>query len=91
MERTTTKEQCIIHQTVSTEDDDHLVSLQKYNSWLTLLEAAKVRNHSAILDVAKQVKEGEIPKIFYHRKCRSIFTMKRDLETIKRQRKTKLW
>ncbi len=86
MERTTAKEQCIIHQTITTEDDDHLVSPQKYNSWLTLLEAAKVRNYRPVLNVAEQVGEGEVPKIFYHRKCRSIFSMKRDLETIKRQR-----
>lgn len=87
MESATVQKQCIIHhETVSAEDCDHLVSPQTYNSYLTLLEAAKVRNHSAILDAAKLVKEGEVPKIFYHRKCRSIFTMKRDLETIKRQR-----
>lgn len=30
--------------------------------------------------------ENNIPNIAYHRKCRSLFTMKRDLETIKRKR-----
>ena len=28
------------------------------------------------------MKEGEIPHVSYHRKCRSLFTMKRDLESI---------
>ena len=38
------------------------------------------------LDVAKTVEENHIPNITYHRKCRSLFTMKRDLESIKRKR-----
>ena len=77
------KNQCIIHMTASKEDDEHLVSPQSYDSWFTLLEAAKVRNHAPILDIAKQLEDKEVPKIFYHRKCRSLFTMKRDLETEK--------
>jgi len=79
------KNQCIIHMTASKEDDEHLVSPQSNDLWLTLLEAAKVRNHAPILDIAKQLEDEEVPKIFYHRKCRSLFTMKRDLETLKRK------
>ena len=71
--------------TASKEDDEHLVSPQSYDSWLTLLEAAKVRNHAPNLDIAKQLEDEEIPKIFYHRKCQSLFTMKRDVETLKRK------
>ena len=77
------KNQCIIHMTASKEDDEHLVSPQSYDSWFTLLEAAKVRNHAPILDIAKQLEGKEVPKIYNHRKCRSLFTMKRDLETEK--------
>ena len=79
------KNQCLIHMTASKKDDEHLVSPQSYDSWLTLLEAAKVRNHAPILDIAKQLEDEEVPKIFYHQKCRSLFTMKRDLETLKRK------
>ena len=53
------KDQCIIHQRVS-DEDEHLVSPQNYNSWLTLLEAAKVRNHVPILDIAKQLKDKDL-------------------------------
>lgn len=74
------KNQCIIHMTASKE-----VRPQSYDSWLNLLEAAKVRNHAPILDIAKQLEDDDIPKIFYHRKCRSLFTMKRDLETQKKK------
>ena len=35
-----------------------------------------------LLDLAKNVKEGKIPHVSYHRKCRSLFTTKRDLESI---------
>ena len=80
------KDQCIIHYTtVSYEGDDHLVSPQSYDSWLTLLEATKVRNHFPILQIAKLLEGNEVPNIFYHRRCRSLFTMKRDLKTLKRK------
>ena len=80
------KDQCIIHyKTVSNEDDDHLVSPQSYDSWQTLLEAAEVRNHFPILEIAKRLEGNEVPKIFYHQRCRSLFTMKRYLKTLKRK------
>ena len=44
--------------------------------------SATIRNHRTLLDLAENVKVGEIPHVMYHRKCRSRFTMKRDLETI---------
>ena len=73
---------CILHsKTVATDSNDHLTSPQSYESWLTLFEAAKIRKFTSVLDVAQNLEEHEDPSIFYHRKCRSIFTMKRDLET----------
>ena len=77
---------CILHsKTVQTDSDDHLISPQSYESWLTLFEAAKIRKFTPVLDVTQNLEESEVPSIFYHRKCRSIFTMKRDSETIKRK------
>ena len=80
------KRQCIIHYAACDKEEEHLVSPKDTSSWLALLEAAKVRNHQAVLDVAKTVDENHIPNIAYHRKCRSLLTMKRDLESIKRKR-----
>ena len=82
--------ECIIHQKISQDDEDeHSVSPKDYDSWNTLLEAVKVRNHTIILyDVAKDLRENEVPTIHYHRKCRSIFTMKRDLDTLKKEDNT---
>ena len=76
------EECCIICTQRTSEKDSHLICPQTYDSWLTLLKAAETRKYDPITDAAKELGENEFPKIYYHRKCRSIFTMKRDLETI---------
>ena len=49
----------------------------------TLVRAAAVRKHKPLLDTAAEtLNEGEIPSIYYHRKCRKMFSMKKLLETI---------
>ena len=77
---------CVIHNTERSKNDpgENLIRPQSYDSWLTLLEAAKVRRHDALLKIAGECQEGEVPEIFYHRECRSAFTLKRDLESLKR-------
>lgn len=77
---------CIIHREGLKIDDDHLISPQSFDSWATLLEAAEIRKHETLLKIARNNREGEVPEIFYHRKCRSAFTIKRDLESLKRKR-----
>ena len=77
---------CIIHKKSLKIDDDHLISPQSFDSWATLLEAAKIQQHASLLQIARNTREGEVPEIFYHRKCRSVFTNKRDLESLKRKR-----
>ena len=79
------KTSCIIHMGAHRDGDEHLISPQSYDLWLTLLEAAKVRDHTPLLNIAKQLTDKEIPNLYNHRKCRSLFTMKRDLEGIKRR------
>ena len=64
-------EQCIIC-TQKAEKDDYLVSPQTYKSWLTLLEAPKIRSHDTIIDIAKDQAKKEVPRIYYRRKCRRI-------------------
>ena len=59
-----------------------LVSPKDLDSWEALLKAAAIRNLRPLLDLAENAKEGEIPPVSYHRKCRSLFTMKRELEKI---------
>ena len=68
------------------ENDSHLICPQHNNdSWQTLLKAAEIRKYNLITDAAKNLRDKKVPKLYYHRKCRSIFTMKRDLETILRR------
>ena len=71
---------CIIH--CSDDDSDSLVSPQDRDSWNTLLRAAEIRQHGPLLELAKGLEKGTIPQELYHRKCRSIFTMKKALDSI---------
>ncbi len=72
---------CIIH--MSDEDpEQNLLSPRDYESWKTLLKAATIRNHLPILAIAKDLLPNHVPVVFYHRQCRSLFTLKHDLEVI---------
>ena len=79
-------ELCIICSQGPTETDGHLITPQTHESWQTLLKAAEIRDYAPITDAAKQVEENEIPKVHYHRKCQSVFTMKRDLHTLMKRK-----
>ena len=70
---------CIIH---CTNDSEELTALRDIRSWESLLKAAEIRQYNPVLDLAEKSKDGEIPGICYHRKCRSIFTIKKDLDRI---------
>ncbi len=59
---------CIIH---CTNDDEKLVSPQSVESWNTLVRAAWIRKHSPILQLAAETTGGDIPEVYYHRRCRS--------------------
>ena len=80
MPRKRARTYCIIHCT--DEDSQSLVSPKDFGSWKALLRAAEIWKHDPILNISKELTEGEIPPVQYHRKCRSIFTMKRLLDNI---------
>ena len=79
---------CVIHCSPNDETESKLISPQNINSWKTLITAAEIRNHTPILELAKKLSDGEVPDVKYHRKCRSIFTMKKDLERLIATRNT---
>ena len=62
--------------------DLKLVSLTTFESWKTLLDAGKKRKHQKPLEVASKLEESEVPKLSYDKNCRSMFTLKRDLEKL---------
>ena len=72
-------ERCIIH---CSDDESLLISPKDLDSWKSLLRAASIRNHVPLHDLAENAKDGEIRPVTYHRKCRSLFTMKRELEKV---------
>jgi len=69
---------CMIH---CSDDDRALISPNSVESWRTLRWAAELRHHKDILGIQVNSPD-EIPEVYYHRKCRSIFIMKRDLKKI---------
>ena len=74
-----TAEKCIIH---CSDSNEKLSRLQLYESWKVLLDAAKTRKYQPLLEKALTVSENEMPNIVYHRRCRSIFTLKDTLKRI---------
>ena len=75
---------CLIH---CSDDDGALVCPNSVESWKPLRRAAEIRRHEEILGIAVNSPD-EIPEVYYHRKCRSIFTMKKDLDRIHANEKT---
>ena len=51
-------------------------------SWETLLNAAKIRKFEPLIELDKNLGQSNIPAIKYHRKCRSLFTLKRDFQKL---------
>jgi len=71
---------CIIHTDCCTDNIyTNLTCPRDLQSWNTLKAAAECRHFKPILDLADGVPEGSIPVVFYHNKCRCIFTMKHSL------------
>ena len=71
---------CIIYCSDSTET---LSKFHSHDSWIALLNVAKIRNYQVILDVEPKLAKGKVPNILYHRRCRRIFTLKDSLNRIK--------
>ena len=55
-------------------------------AWKTLVRAAEIRQYAPILHLVKTVAGEELPTTTYHRKCRGIFTMNKDLDNICKER-----
>ena len=77
--------ECIIYSSNSVENLNKLDSLP---SWKTLINAACIRNFEPILRILEEVESDTVPDIWYHRKCWSIFTMKKTLQHIKNKKES---
>ena len=56
-----------------------MATLKDLESSKTFLNAANIRNHEPILE---RTTSGELPKVTYHRQCRSVCTLKRNLDKL---------
>ena len=76
----------LIHYTEETGD---LTALNDAQSWKTLLRSAQIQQYRPIFNLVHKSKDDNIPLIYYHRKCRGMFTMKKDLDRICKAAKSK--
>ena len=51
---------------------------------ITLLEAAKLRNDSNIINIAADLEDGEVPKLRYHKSYTARYTLKRNWEKLRK-------
>ena len=70
---------------VADADNVELTSPIDLESWKTLVSAAQIRNYQPVLDIVFNKNDEQIPSIFYHRKCRSLFTMKKALDRLRKE------
>ena len=70
---------------VADADNVVLTSPIDLESWKTLVSAAQIRNYQPVLDIVFNTNDEQIPSIFYHRKCRSLFTMKKALDRLRKE------
>eukprot|EP00794_Sanderia_malayensis_P012505 gene12505-13790_t len=77
-------EACIIKWNSCANDDSGLVKLKDKRSWDSLVNAARFRNHNDILEIDRAQEPNQFPEhVRYHRFCHQMFTMRRDLESLK--------
>ena len=74
---------CCIH--YDSTKGENLRSLSSSESWITLLEAAKLRNDSNIINIAADLDDGEVPKLIYRKTCRARYTLKRYLDKLRKE------
>ena len=74
-------ENCCIHYK-SIKDDSNVVQLSSKTSWDTILNAATLRKFEPILLLSGNVDENSFPNISYHKACKTMFTLKRDLDKL---------
>ena len=75
-------ERCIHYETVK---ETKLLKLSNEDSWSTLLDAAVLRNERRLVQISQNLHEVQIPDLYYHKRCRARFTLKRDLGKLRNQ------
>ena len=82
-------DECFFHHEV-VDKNEKLQSLSSVSAWKTIIEAAKVRKNQNVISLAETVEEGTFPSIKFHKSCKAMFTMKRDLDQIRNAEKNRM-
>ena len=77
-------ENCCLHYS-SIKDDNQVVHIKSLSTWNSILEAARLTNYERMLIISKNVIEGTFPTIPCHKACKTRFTLKRDVDTLKQE------
>lgn len=74
-----TRESCFIH---CTDSDEMLTKLPSLESWKKLLEAARTRGDEKVIKLEPSSSTSkDYPVIYYHLRCRNVYTHKKTLNT----------
>lgn len=68
------------------EKKEKLLSLKSRKSWEATQKAARIRKNDKVIILAACINETKYPKIRFHETCCFIFTMKKDLEILQKQK-----
>ena len=74
---------CWIH--YDSTEDENLGPLSSIEFWITLLGTINLRNNSDIINVAADLEDREIPKFMYHKTCQVRYTLKMDLNKLRKE------
>ena len=59
-----------------------LITLADKSFSETWLSAAKIRNHGKVFKISRLLQDEKLPPLKYHKVCRHIFALKRNLEKL---------
>ena len=78
-------EECFLHRN-SVANKEKLVALSSVDGWKTILNAGRIRGCEKVIALAATTNAGDFPNIKFHKTCRGLFTMKKDLEKLKKRK-----
>ena len=78
-------EECFLHRNSVNTNKEKLVALSSVDGWKTILNAGRIRGCEKVIALAATTNAGDFPNIKFHKTCRGLFTMKKDLEKLKKK------
>ena len=76
--------ECLIHWT---DSEEKLTKLNSLSSRETLANVARIKKLEPILKILEETEPNILPYVWYPHKCQSIFTIKKDLQYIEKEKR----